>query len=128
MGKRVVEVPLDGKQVVLVEVSEEDFYQDDALAPVANVEDMLARAGGSVRSAMDNVIMPTMHTVLDRISQGTRAPDAVELEFGLKLAGTLGAVFASTQAEGHIQVKMTWNRAPKQASASPSQPSPSPAP
>ena len=51
MGKRVVEVPLDGKQVVLVEVSEEDFYQDDALAPVANVEDMLARAGGSVRSA-----------------------------------------------------------------------------
>jgi hypothetical protein len=116
MGKRVVEVPLDEKQVVLVEVSDDDYYEvKDALAPVANVEDMVARAGGSVRSAMDNVIMPTMHTVLDRISQGTRVPDAVELEFGLKLAGTLGAVFASTQAEGHIQVKMTWNRASKQA-------------
>jgi Trypsin-co-occurring domain 1 len=125
MGKRVIEVPLDGEQVVLVEVSDEDFYQGgDALAPVANVEEMLARAGGSVRSAMDNVIMPTMHTVFDRISQGTRAPDSVEVEFGLRLTGTLGAVFASTQAEGHIQVKMTWSRTAK---PSPASPAPSPA-
>ena len=102
MGKRIIEVPLEGEQVVLVEVSDEDYYEvEDALAPVANVGDMLTRTGGSVRSAMDNVIMPTMHTILDRISQGTRAPASVEVEFGLKLAGTLGAVFASTQAEGH---------------------------
>jgi hypothetical protein len=111
MAKRIIEVPLDGEQVVLVEVDDEDFYQGgDALAPVANVDEMLARAGGSVRSAMDNVIVPTMHTIFDRITEGTRAPDAVEVEFGLKLAGTLGAVFASTQAEGHIQVTTTWNR------------------
>ena len=62
MAKRIIEVPLDGEQVVLVEVDDEDFYQGgDALAPVANVDEMLARAGGSVRSAMDNVIVPTMH-------------------------------------------------------------------
>jgi len=95
MGKRIIEVPLDGEQVVLVEVDEEDFYPGgDALAPVANLDEMLARAGGSVRSAMDNVIMPTMHTIFDRINEGTRAPGSVEVEFGLKLAGTLGAVFA----------------------------------
>ena len=70
MGKRIIEVPLDGEQVVLVEVDDEDFYQGgDALAPVANVDEMLARAGGSVRSAMDNVIMPTMHTIFDRITE-----------------------------------------------------------
>jgi hypothetical protein len=117
MGKRIIEVPLDGEQVVLVEVDDEDFYPGgDALAPVANVDEMLARAGGSVRSAMDNVIMPTMHTIFDRITEGTGAPDSVEVEFGLKLAGTLGAVFASTQAEGHIQVTMTWNRRPPEPS------------
>jgi len=50
MGKRIIEVPLDGEQVVLVEIDDEDFYQSgDALAPVANVDEMLARAGGSVR-------------------------------------------------------------------------------
>jgi hypothetical protein len=99
MGKRIIEVPLDGEQVVLVEVDDEDFYQGgDALAPVTNVDEMLARAGGSVRSTMDNVIMPTMHTIFDRINEGRRAPNSVEVEFGLKLVGTLGAVFASTQA------------------------------
>jgi len=66
-------------------VDEEDFYQGgDALAPVANVDEMLARARGSVRSAMDNVIMPTMHTIFDRISQESVAPEAVEVEFGLE--------------------------------------------
>ena len=46
MGKRIIEVPLDGEQVVLVEVNDEDFYPGgDALAPVANVDEMLARAG-----------------------------------------------------------------------------------
>ena len=90
MGKRIIEGPLDGEQVVLVEVDDEDL---DALAPVANLDEMLARAGGSVRSAMDNVIMPTMHTIIDRITEGRRAPDSVEVEFGLKLVGTLGAVF-----------------------------------
>ncbi len=78
-------------------MDDEDFYQGgEALAPVANVDEMLARAGGSVRSAMDNLIMPTMHTIFDRITEGTRAPDSVKVEFGLKLAGTVGAVFAST--------------------------------
>jgi hypothetical protein len=42
----VIEVPLDGEQVVLVEVDDEDFYQGgDALAPVANVDEMLASDG-----------------------------------------------------------------------------------
>ena len=119
MAKRIIEVPLDGERVVLVEVDGEDFYPGgDALLPVANPAEMLERAGGSVRSAIDDVIMPTIHTIFDRMAQGTRRPDSVELEFGLKLAGKLGAVFASTEAEGHIQVKMTWNRMPA--------PSPSP--
>jgi len=74
---------------------------------------------------MDNVIMPNMHTIFDRISQGTGAPDSVEVEFGLKLAGTLGAVFASTQAEGHIQVTMTWNR--RKPEPPPASPPPAPA-
>ena len=94
MAKRIIEVPLDGEQVVLVEVDEEDFYPGgDALAPVANLDEMLARAGGSVRSAMDNVIMPTMHTIFDRITEGTRALDSVEAEFGLKLAASVTGAF-----------------------------------
>lgn len=112
MAKRIIEVPLNDEQVVLVEINDEDFLEGgDTLAPVASVDEMLNRAGGSVQSAMDNVIVPTMQTIVDRINQvggRTRAPDSVELEFGLKLAGSLGAVFASSQGEGHITIKMAW--------------------
>jgi hypothetical protein len=35
-------------------------------------------------------------------------PDEVSLEFGVRLNATAGAVIASTSAEGHFVVKLTW--------------------
>ncbi|WP_179377509.1 class I SAM-dependent methyltransferase [Rhodococcus sp. ACS1] len=48
----------------------------DALASVDNVDKMLP-VWGSVRSAMDDVIMPPMHTIFDRVNEGTPARDSV---------------------------------------------------
>ena len=126
MGKRIIEVPLDGEQVVLVEVDDEDFYRREALARVADVDEMLARAGGSVRSAMDNVIMPTMHTIFDRVTEGRRAPDSVKVEFGLKLAGTLGAVFLPRRRRD-TSGERTWDRRPPEPSPARRAPTSAPA-
>ena len=119
MGKRIIEVPLDGEQMVFVEVDDKDMVQGTggALAPIASPQQMFERAGGSVRSALDTVIMPTVHTLFDGLRKAS--PDAVEVEFGLKLIGKAGAVFASTEAEGHITVKMTWNLGSAPPSAAP---------
>ena len=115
MGKRVIAVPLDDDQVVFAEVDDSDLpVAEDPLAPIADVEELVERAAGSVRSAMDAVIIPTTQVIFGRLREAVHAPDEVELEFGLKLAGKLGAVFASTGAEGHIQVKLTWHRTPPQ--------------
>jgi Trypsin-co-occurring domain 1 len=37
-------------------------------------------------------------------------PDEVCLEFGIKLNAAAGAVIASTSAEGHLAVTLTWTR------------------
>ncbi|WP_220450193.1 CU044_2847 family protein [Streptomyces alboniger] len=37
-------------------------------------------------------------------------PDAIELEFGVKLTAAAGAVIAKTSTEGHLTVRLTWSR------------------
>jgi len=37
------------------------------------------------------------------------SPDALELEFGVKLTGEAGAIIARTAAEGHFTVKLSWS-------------------
>jgi hypothetical protein len=111
MGKRIVAIPLDEEYVVFAEINEADAPEGgDPLAPIADAHDVVERAAGSVRSALDSVILPTTHTIFSRIGAAAQPPASVELGFGLKLTGKLGAVFAATEAEGHIQVKLTWNQ------------------
>ena len=76
MDKRIME-PLDGEQVVLV------ARWTTRISIRAGMRwrrwptwTKGGPGGGSVRSAMDNVIMPTMQTIFDRITEGSRAPDS----------------------------------------------------
>lgn len=47
---------------------------------------------------------------LDRLRGLAERPDSLELAFGLRLNARAGAVLASTEAEGHLQVKLTWSK------------------
>ena len=41
----------------------------------------------------------------------TRAPDEVELKFGIKLDAEAGAIIARTGIQGQFEVKLKWCRA-----------------
>ena len=41
---------------------------------------------------------------------GSLRPDAIEIEFGVRLNAEAGAVIAKTTVEGHFVVKLTWDR------------------
>ncbi len=108
MGK-IIEVRLDDTgRTTLVEVHDQETFGGGVLVPIST--DALKRASRSVRSAIDEVIIPTVETIFERLSHGVHQPESVELEFGLKFAGQLGAVVAATKAEGHVNVKMVWRR------------------
>lgn len=64
---------------------------------------------GRFESALNNVrgaAISALRTFRDRALD----PDAIELEFGVKLSAVAGAVIARTAAEGHLTVKLTWSR------------------
>jgi hypothetical protein len=61
-------------------------------------EDALVTLRGAARSALTVF----RDDVLD--------PDGVEIEFGVKLNATAGAVIAKSTMEGHLVVKLTWAR------------------
>jgi hypothetical protein len=47
---------------------------------------------------------------LTQFTSMTRAPDEVELKFGIKLDAEVGAVIARTGVQGQFEVKLKWRR------------------
>ncbi|WP_158850285.1 CU044_2847 family protein [Saccharothrix deserti] len=47
---------------------------------------------------------------LAQFTSMTRAPDEVELKFGLKMDAEAGAVIARTGVQGQFEVKLRWRR------------------
>ena len=66
-------------------------------------------AAGKFEDAFRNV-REAAESALAALRGGDLNPDAVELEFGVKLNAAAGAVIAKTSVEGHLKVKMTWGR------------------
>lgn len=60
-------------------------------------------------SALDRV-KPVAETLIEKLRDLAVHPDAVEIQFGIKLSGSVGALIASTGTEANFQIKMTWNR------------------
>jgi hypothetical protein len=111
--KRVVEIPLDDAGgVVLAEIDETE--EDLGFTRAATPEELLEKAGGSVRAALERVVRPTAQVVMEQLQK--LEPAEVELEFGLRLNGKAGAVFASSELEGHVQVRLLWQPGPAEAS------------
>ena len=110
MDMRIIEVPYDGAQVVLVEVDGEDFYQGGMLWRRSPAWTRCSPRGGSVRSAMNDVTMPTMHTTFDRISEGSPVPDSVGVTGHGEAAGFHGDRIQALQPH-HIRTLDDWVQA-----------------
>lgn len=93
--------------------------EDGALVVVEGAEDATGsrlvsrgdgpdRAARTFESALDGV-RAAAESALRVFRDGSLQPDAVELEFGVKLSAEAGAVIAKGSAEGHLVVKLTWS-------------------
>src|SRR4051812_34872323 len=71
--------------------------------------DLTKAAMQSLESALE-AIKPAAEELATTLLSLARRPSAVEIQFGLKLSGEVGAIIASTSAEGNIGVKLTWDR------------------
>jgi hypothetical protein len=87
---------------VLVEVDEETF----GVEAVSRLPDGVLEAGQRLESALGSV-RDAGEAVLREMRK--LSPDAVEVEFGIKLAGEAGAMIAKASAEGHFTVRLSWS-------------------
>jgi hypothetical protein len=92
-----------GSGAVMVAVSDDEPGIDRA----GRVDEVVVKARNSLESAMDQV-RAVSNVTLSKLEDLAQRPEQVEVEFGIRLNAEVGAVIARTQAEGHLQVKLTW--------------------
>jgi hypothetical protein len=89
---------------VVVEIDDSDPGYDRV---ARGAREVVADTGKQFGAALD-VIRPTADALIDKIGRLAARPETVEVQLGIRLNAQAGAVIASTQAEGHLQVKLTW--------------------
>ncbi|MEV4671889.1 MULTISPECIES: CU044_2847 family protein [Actinomadura] len=85
--------------------------REPGFASVSRSGEIFRDAAGRFEEAFQNV-REAAQSALAALRGGDLNPDAVELEFGVKLNAAAGAVIAKTSVEGHLKVKMTWGPQP----------------
>ncbi|MFJ6660292.1 CU044_2847 family protein [Streptomyces sp. NPDC091377] len=92
----------DGALVVV------ESADDDPGARLISRGDGPAQAARTFESALGGV-RAAAESALRVFRDGALRPDAVELEFGVKLSAETGAVIAKGAAEGHLVVRLSWS-------------------
>jgi hypothetical protein len=104
-----MEVPLDdaeGAAVVLVEADRSEIPGGLTLAS-PDPGQAAARAARSLSASLEQ-LEPVLKTVKDKLVAS--APEHFTVEFGLKLGGEAGIIWAKGTAEVNLKITMTWDR------------------
>ncbi|MEU5080188.1 MULTISPECIES: CU044_2847 family protein [Streptomyces] len=80
-----------------------------------------AQAARTFEGALDGV-RAAAAAALRVFRDGSLRPDAVEIEFGVRLSAEAGAVIAKGSTEGHLVVKLSWS--PERAGTERAEPAP----
>ena len=97
-----IEFMLDSGGTVLVESPDEGI----GTSPAGRVS--LAHAGATLREALEPVTRATSD-MLDSLHGLPRLPDEVQIEFGVKLDGTMGALIAAASTGVHLNITLKWS-------------------
>lgn len=90
-----------GSGTVLVEVDANSYGVDH---PARN-EQGIVNAGRRLEDALAS-IRPAAAAAVEALRE--LAPDHMEIQFGVKLAGEAGAIIARNAADSHFTVRMSW--------------------
>jgi len=89
---------------VLVEIEPEE-----GLERLARGRDNFTQARETFEHAMTDV-RDAASAALRKFKEMPTPPDEVEIEFGVKLSASAGAVIAKTGVEGQLVIKIKWHR------------------
>jgi len=102
--KRITEFPLEAGGVLRVETDEPGSGPVTRGLPAETME----RASETFESALGSV-RNAAAAVLTHMQELPHRPDALEVQFGVKLSGKIGAVLSAVSGEAHFVVRLSWN-------------------
>jgi hypothetical protein len=109
--KEVIEFALDDDRTIPVEVEQTgyDWTKISARGGRLGRDDK-----GMPRSFSDALerVRPMAEQLVDRLRDMAAEPETIEVEFGIKLSGAVGALIASTSTEANFTVKLGWKNKP----------------
>jgi len=105
---QLVEFPLQDGGTVLVEVDGAGSASDRVVRGLSPTE-LVTRADETVEAAFARV-KPAAVALVEGIRGMADAPDEVEVKFGIRLSGELGAVIAKTSADANFEVSLRWTK------------------
>ena len=95
-----VDLPIDGDETIRVEISNQGLAR-------AGAGDLIGTATERLDQAVGQVVRMG-RKVIEQARSGAGAPEAVELELGLKLTAKTGFVIAESSGEAHVKVILKW--------------------
>jgi len=104
---KFVEITASDGTKVFAEVSEAET-RDGSISgqrPVGRNENVSRTL--DFKKALDNT-RPVIDDVINNFAKLSSKPNKIEVQFGLKLSGQVGAVIAKTGTEASFSVKVTW--------------------
>jgi hypothetical protein len=105
--KKLVEFPLEDGTCLTVEVDEPD--SPDSLVRASRDNELIVHAQQSFESAIDRV-KPAASIIIQKLRSLHDSPDEIDVEFGLKLTATAGAVVAAAGLEANYKVTLKWQK------------------
>ncbi|MDN3260438.1 CU044_2847 family protein [Streptomyces sp. CSDS2] len=111
--RSLARISLEGGGAILFEASEASEVPDGPVK-AGRLTEAIHDLPANLRSAMAPV-REAAQTVLDELREA--GPDEVEVEFGLNLAASAGAVITKGEMAGHLRVRLLWQRAADRQSA-----------
>ncbi|AYN41505.1 hypothetical protein D9753_24415 [Streptomyces dangxiongensis] len=112
-----------------------EFTTEDGARVV--VEDVVTRSGARLVSRGDGPaqaartfegalegVRAAASAALRVFRDGSLRPDAVEIEFGVRMSAEAGAVIAKGSTEGHLVVKLSWSPGQQPEPTAPAEPAP----
>ena len=103
---QLVEFPLQEGGSIFVEV-DEARSSNGAVRRGLSPTELVSRADETVEAAFARV-KPAAVALVDGLRGMVDAPDQIEVTFGIRLSGEVGAVIAKTSADANFEVSMRW--------------------
>lgn len=103
--KSISSYSLVGGSSILIEVVEPE---DRGIAPVARGDGVSEKVTMSFEEELDK-IRPVADTIIAKFRDLTCKPDEVQIEFGLKMSASAGAIITSGTVEANFNVTLKWS-------------------